>query len=297
MGNQKWKYCFGNYNGSSFVAIREDGLLFTWGNNSYGQLGLGDINDRSSPVQVGNKKWKFANIAYENASAIDENGYLFCWGSNRYGMLGTGDNVWISSPVQIGTDKWLTLADSSTSYSSGAIREDGVLFTWGYNGGSRTTDPGGQLGTGDSISRSSPVQIGTEQWKAVSFSGFSMYGLKKDGTLFRSGQPISGYTTARVSSPVQLGTKKWKTMAGDMSSFIDFENNFFIRYSNPISFTNGVQPSTSGFYYMEKGYRNRITYDVIFESIFVGPTVTTYIGFINQDVKASACFGRIYISI
>jgi alpha-tubulin suppressor-like RCC1 family protein/phage-related protein len=295
VGNEKWKFCFSNAN--SLAAIREDGLLFTWGYNSEGQLGTGNTNWASSPVQIGSKKWKTANVGTNYMSAIDENGYLFCWGLNNFGQLGAGDTIWRSSPVQIGTDKWKALAGSPNSSSSGAIREDGILFTWGWNYDSRTNVPGGQLGTGDSNLRSSPVQIGTDKWKDVSFAGYSMFALREDGTLFRCGDAASGYRLAKVSSPVQLGTKKWKTMSRDGSSFIDFENNFFIKNNYPFNFTNGVQPYTAAFNYMEKGYKSRIINDVIFVPVLVGATTTSYIAFIDKDAKAYACYGSNYISI
>lgn len=39
----------GNYN---TLARKGDGTVWTWGSNTFGQLGLGDTIDRSSPVQV-----------------------------------------------------------------------------------------------------------------------------------------------------------------------------------------------------------------------------------------------------
>jgi alpha-tubulin suppressor-like RCC1 family protein len=49
--NTNWsKVAFGyNYT----VALKTDGTLWTWGNNSDGQLGIGDRVSRSSPVQIG----------------------------------------------------------------------------------------------------------------------------------------------------------------------------------------------------------------------------------------------------
>lgn len=35
------------------AAIKTDGTIWTWGRNNFGQLGLGDTTNRSSPVQVG----------------------------------------------------------------------------------------------------------------------------------------------------------------------------------------------------------------------------------------------------
>jgi YD repeat-containing protein len=37
----------------SATAVKTDGTLWAWGYNAQGQLGFGDIIDRSSPTQVG----------------------------------------------------------------------------------------------------------------------------------------------------------------------------------------------------------------------------------------------------
>jgi hypothetical protein len=39
--------------GDSSTALKADGTLWTWGQNNYGQLGLGNTTLYSSPKQVG----------------------------------------------------------------------------------------------------------------------------------------------------------------------------------------------------------------------------------------------------
>lgn len=34
------------------LALAEDGMLWAWGNNEYGQLGTGDTQPRSQPIPV-----------------------------------------------------------------------------------------------------------------------------------------------------------------------------------------------------------------------------------------------------
>jgi alpha-tubulin suppressor-like RCC1 family protein len=34
------------------LALSEDGILWAWGNNEYGQLGIGDTQPRSQPIRV-----------------------------------------------------------------------------------------------------------------------------------------------------------------------------------------------------------------------------------------------------
>ena len=84
------------------------------------------------------------------------------------------------------------------------------IYVWGRN-------QSGQLGDGTTTHRSSPVQIGTNSWTAVSVPGYSRVGdarhtaaIRSDGALFtwgfnNRGQLGDGTTTTR-SSPVQIGS-------------------------------------------------------------------------------------------
>ena len=78
--------------GDSFtMALDKDGNVYTWGYNSYGQLGNGDTNYRVLPVKVdglqGIVKIKAGN---GSAFAIDNNNCLWVAGYNGYGNLGDG---------------------------------------------------------------------------------------------------------------------------------------------------------------------------------------------------------------
>jgi len=80
------------------------GGLWAWGQNSSGQLGLGDITHRSSPVQVGSlTNWKATSAGYYHITAIKTDGTLWTCGYNTYGQLGLGDRTHRSSPVQVGS--------------------------------------------------------------------------------------------------------------------------------------------------------------------------------------------------
>ena len=75
------------YNNS--FSIKTDGTLWSWGNNDSGQLGLGDLNSRSSPVQVGSlTNWKSISCGNSTSLVIKVEGTLWGWGYNYYGELG-----------------------------------------------------------------------------------------------------------------------------------------------------------------------------------------------------------------
>jgi alpha-tubulin suppressor-like RCC1 family protein len=84
-----------------------------------------------------------------------------------------------------------------------AITTTGALYAWG-------TNAVGQLGDNTSVSKSSPIQIGTSSWSVVSVSAQShMTAIDSTGRLFawgfgQSGRLGDGTNTTR-SSPVQIG--------------------------------------------------------------------------------------------
>ena len=156
--------------GGHTMAIKSTGSLWAWGYNGEttdygiigGQLGLGDITARSSPVQVGtDTNWSSVSTGGAHTMAIRTTGSLWAWGFNSRGQLGLGDFTARSSPVQVGTDtNW---ASASVGYSHTLARKtDGSLWSWGL----RTS---GQSGVPIIQSTSSPVQVQTAtNWKRQS---------------------------------------------------------------------------------------------------------------------------------
>lgn len=143
--------------------ITTTGKLFLWGNDTQGCLGQGDIAvHRSSPVQVGTASdWTAVALGQAVALGIRNNGQLFAWGSNQHGEIGQNSlaTSYFMSPVLIGTgSNWASV--SKPSKGCMALTATGLLFGWGAN-------YGGVLGQGDQTDRSSPTQIGSNTWIAM----------------------------------------------------------------------------------------------------------------------------------
>lgn len=96
-----WKsVCAG---GNYTAAIKTNGTLWSWGLNSYGQLGDNTTTRRSSPVQTaaGGTDWRLlGGSSYRTTTAIKTDGTLWLWGRNNYGQLGDNTLIDKSSPVQ-----------------------------------------------------------------------------------------------------------------------------------------------------------------------------------------------------
>ena len=195
--------------GGQAAGVKSDGTLYAWGRGNVVGSAFNDTVDRSSPVQVGAlTTWTNVAIYNNNTLAVKSDNTLWVWGYNNQGQLGLGDINSRSSPVQVGLLTNWTSKISAGSWNGNtgfAIKNDGTLWAWGYNAN-------GELGDGTVISRSSPVQIGSNtNWSSVTNDGVC-HAIRTDGTLWAWGPDTQGWAgfnlagiAAYRSSPTQVG--------------------------------------------------------------------------------------------
>lgn len=179
------------------LALEPDGTLWTWGSNTYGQLGDGTTMAKNRPVRIGSDYVAIsAGAAY--SLALKKDSTLWAWGSNSYGELGDGTFINKSTPVLIGSDftRIATGGMGPFGFSSHslALKSDGTLWAWGSN-------IVGQLGDGTGVDKSVPVLIGTGYAAIDAGSAFSI-ALKKNGSLWHWGWHGNG---TDYLTPVQIG--------------------------------------------------------------------------------------------
>jgi len=88
------------------LVLLENGDLYTFGGNSYGQLGHGDTEDRSFPTRVDALSGVAAIVdsTYGAHSLVQlENGELYSFGAGSNGQLGHGDREQKTTPTLIET--------------------------------------------------------------------------------------------------------------------------------------------------------------------------------------------------
>ena len=207
--------CWKNISSGYFqtIAIKSDGTLWTWGQNSYGQLGDGTIIDRNTPKQIGiSINWQSVYAGYGHTIGIKTDGTLWAWGLNSSGQLGDGTIINKSIPVQIGNDSnWQSI---SCGYNhTVAIKNDGTIWAWGKN-------QFGQLGIGSKINKNTPTQIGIdENWKMISAGDFHTLAIKTDGTLwawgFNDNGQLGDNTLIDKLSPINIdNSTDWLLVSG-----------------------------------------------------------------------------------
>ena len=88
--------------GNSVIAKDKEGNLYAWGNNEYGQLGIGNTDDQSIPKLIEEiSNIEDVHINWGNVIAKDKNGNLYAWGNNEYGQLGIGSTDGQTIPTSI----------------------------------------------------------------------------------------------------------------------------------------------------------------------------------------------------
>lgn len=171
------------------VAVRSDGTLWAWGDNTWGQLGTGTSGgssaqfdagvDENRPVQV----LTGVSVAYAGSNrtmAIKTDGTLWAWGGS---LLGDGTAQGRLQPVQVLTGvKMASLGSSHTL----AVKTDGTLWGWGSNFL-------GQMGKGSATDTPylSPVKILDNVTWASAEERYSL-AVKADGTLWTWGDMMWG---------------------------------------------------------------------------------------------------------
>jgi len=156
---------FTSTEGTSAAAITTNGELYTWGNNNFGQLGLGDTTNRNAPLRVGaQNNWTKIAIGNEFMIGLNSLGQLWAWGNNLNGQLGTEVGAYSFVPVRIGSaSNWTDIA-AGVNHAL-AINSTGQLWAWGSNNI-------GQLGDDTFVTRYVPVRIGASYtWLSISAGG------------------------------------------------------------------------------------------------------------------------------
>jgi alpha-tubulin suppressor-like RCC1 family protein len=194
----------GEYN----VVIKNNGTLWSWGRNNYGQLGLGDSGagtERVIPTQIGTASdWFKTSEGNAWTLALKTDGTMWSSGWNYWKQLGLGDavNRFVLTPV--GTDSdWMAIGCGKYSHSL-AIKTNNTIWSWGSN-------LFGRLGIPDGLDRTTPSQIGAESDWLMTQGGYNhSVALKTNNTIWAWGKNDYGQLglgdADDRNTPSQIGT-------------------------------------------------------------------------------------------
>lgn len=117
----------------------KNGYLYSWGNNAFGQLGLGDNLDRYKPTLVSTENnWVSVSAGNYHSLAIKNNAgtyELYTFGKNDYGQLGLNSTLpQIKIPTKINSSfNEISLYNTSNLQSASNINIDSERYVFNYS--------------------------------------------------------------------------------------------------------------------------------------------------------------------
>ena len=117
------------------VALSKEGNVYTWGDNSSGQLGLSDDPDlfTDQPRKVNlPKPISFISSSYDTVAAVTRDGELYMWGNGEFGEFSEidGGSSGFNFPVQIDIGSSVNYVSVGGTYII-AVTKNGVVNYWG----------------------------------------------------------------------------------------------------------------------------------------------------------------------
>ena len=175
------------------LALRNDGTVWAFGRNSFGQLGSttnnGNLNANPTPTQVSGLGSAIAIAAGQSHSlALRDDGTVWAFGSNTFGELGnstnTGGGTPNPTPAQVGALTQVKAIAAGGGFSL-ALRGDGTVWSFGVNSV-------GQLGSDvnltTGIANPTPAPIpGLTSVTAIAASSVHGMALRSDATVYTFG--------------------------------------------------------------------------------------------------------------
>lgn len=194
--------------GGHSCLIDSNHLLYCWGWNFAGQLGIGNQTDTYQPTLVtGLGTIREVALAPRHSCAIKTDGTLWCWGTNEMKQLGVPSPSYTTTPMQItGLQGGNALKITVNFYETCVLMADNSVWCWGDSdptkrqiqgltgnvktialGGSHMcallnngqvmcwgSNTQGELGTGNTLDSAIPITVpGLSNVRAIVAAGFT----------------------------------------------------------------------------------------------------------------------------
>ena len=182
----------------SSYALTENGDVFSWGSNDWGQLGITNFDEeqlarwdgkylRDTPQLVRNllsMRILRLDAGTFHVLALNDIGEVWGWGQNAEGQLGMGDLSQRNQPAKLAFLQNVNIVEMACgAYHSIFLTDVGEVYTTGLNSN-------GQLGHDDEVSRKAPTMIASLSGfiiSAIASGDYAAYAVTDKGEVFSWG--------------------------------------------------------------------------------------------------------------
>ena len=220
MSNQIVAVAAGN---SHSLALLESGLVYSWGDNEYGQLGINTFENREKSSgfklieTIPGRVVALAAGAFHSLALL-ESGEVYGWGRNTEGQLGDGTTRSKNRPQLIKAIPDKIIGISAGRLHSLAIPKNGKVYVWGDN-------EFGQLGDGTTKMRMFPKLIKKIPGKVIDIAAgdYHSLALLEGGKIYSWGRNYFGQlgdgTTKERTRPQLIKTIPGKVIRISAGTF------------------------------------------------------------------------------
>ena len=174
------------------IGIKNDGTIWGTGNNGNGQLGLGNLDQKTTFTQMTNSSTpKSISCGASHTIVLMTDGKIWVTGLNSNGQLGLGNTDQKTTLTQITSDisGCAPLSVSCGEYYTMVLMTNGTIWGTGFNGS-------GQLGLGNTTQRTTLTRITSDISGCTPFFISCGYdhtmALMTNGTIWATGRNDSG---------------------------------------------------------------------------------------------------------
>jgi alpha-tubulin suppressor-like RCC1 family protein len=171
--------------GNTTCALSNQGQLYCWGENYFGEFGNGSVASYTLNMQSTGFYPVVSAAPGYTLCALTPLGTVTCAGNNQNGQIGDGTTTQHLTPTAVPGMTGVTSLATSTQ-STCATRSDGTAWCWGANGY-------GQLGNGTITASSTPSQVvGLSGATTISAAYSHICARKSDGSVWCWGSNAGG---------------------------------------------------------------------------------------------------------
>lgn len=195
------------------LALKSDGTVWAFGQNTLGQLGDGTTAHKDCPVQVLGlpTEARVIQIAAGAASsyALDDRGRVWAWGRNQYGNLGQGttstSTAVQASPLLVPLSAFVVMLANGRDHVL-ALTDTGAVIGWGLNASNQLTSEWASPVSTPAQLPSLPAASSLRVWA----NGNSSWVMKEVGVPYRWGQRLGNantdFPTANLVAPERVSS-------------------------------------------------------------------------------------------